>query len=295
MNFGEVFSRAWQIIWRHKVLWIFGIMAGLAAGGDNGSGLRYEMDGESRFPWLNQMLNNIQPWVILSLILLIFVLILIVILLSTIGRASLMRGAWLADGGAERLTFSQLFDEGRRYFLRVLLLQLLLVGASLTLILILVLPTALTLGLALICLWPLFCLLIPVFFGLSVLSKLAIAGITGEDLGVIDSLRRAWELAQPNLLQVIVMAIALALGSFVIGAVLAIPMLAILTPLFIGIASGSSGFAANWLIISGVLFLLYLPILLAANGVLTAYIDTVWTVVFRRLSGRGPERGAEVF
>ena len=27
MEIGEVLSRAWQIIWKHKVLWIFGILA----------------------------------------------------------------------------------------------------------------------------------------------------------------------------------------------------------------------------------------------------------------------------
>ncbi len=32
-NFGEVLSRAWQIIWKHKVLWIFGILASCSQGG----------------------------------------------------------------------------------------------------------------------------------------------------------------------------------------------------------------------------------------------------------------------
>ena len=36
-NFGEVLTRAWQIIWKHKVLWIFGILASCARGGGGGS------------------------------------------------------------------------------------------------------------------------------------------------------------------------------------------------------------------------------------------------------------------
>ena len=31
-DFGDVLSRAWQIIWKHKVLWIFGILAGCSRG-----------------------------------------------------------------------------------------------------------------------------------------------------------------------------------------------------------------------------------------------------------------------
>jgi uncharacterized membrane protein YgcG len=37
-NFGEVLTRAWQIIWKHKVLWIFGILAGCGQGGGSGGG-----------------------------------------------------------------------------------------------------------------------------------------------------------------------------------------------------------------------------------------------------------------
>ena len=39
MNYGEVLSRAWQIIWKYKVLWIFGILAGLGSGGGGSGGL----------------------------------------------------------------------------------------------------------------------------------------------------------------------------------------------------------------------------------------------------------------
>ena len=30
MDFSEVLGKAWRIIWKHKVLWIFGIFAGCA-------------------------------------------------------------------------------------------------------------------------------------------------------------------------------------------------------------------------------------------------------------------------
>ena len=37
-NFGEVLTRAWQITWKYKVLWIFGILASCGRGGGNGGG-----------------------------------------------------------------------------------------------------------------------------------------------------------------------------------------------------------------------------------------------------------------
>jgi hypothetical protein len=42
------------------------------------------------------------------------------------------------------------------------------------------------------------------------------------------------------------------------------------------------------LVLSAALFLLYLPILLAARGLLQSYVDTAWTLTFRRLTGRAP-------
>lgn len=285
MNFGEVFARAWQIIWRNKVLWIFGLLAGLAATGDNGNGLRFEYSSD-RAPWLNNFFDNIPGWAWLLLVLAGLVLLVLVIVLSAIGRAGLMRGAWLADAGETGLTFTRLFAEGRTYFVRVLLLEILLVALGLTLIVALLFPALFTFGIALICLWPLFCLLVPAFIALSVLSKLAIAAITGENLGVMDGLRRGWEVLRANLLQIAAVAFVLLLGGFVISAVVGIPAMAMLAPLAYN--AGRTG-----AIVGVVLFVLYLPILLAVSGLLTAYVDSVWTVAFRRLTGRALAPAAE--
>lgn len=277
MNFGEVFSRAWQIIWRNKALWIFGLLAGLAATGDNGNGIRFDYQSD-RISFMSPFLDNMPGWAWLLLIMVGLVLLVAVVLLSAIGRAGLMRGAWLADGGESNLTFRRLFDEGKNYFVRVLVLEILMVGLFLSLIVVLLIPAVLTLGIALLCLWPLFILLVPALIGLSVLSKLAIAAITGENLSVMDGLRRGWEVLRANLLQTAAVAFALWLIGVVISAIIGIPAIAMLAPLAYGARGGA--------IIGLMLFLIYLPILLAVRGLLTSYTDSVWTVVFRRLTGR---------
>ena len=38
MNFGEILTKAWKIIWKFKVLWIFGILASCGQGGGSGGG-----------------------------------------------------------------------------------------------------------------------------------------------------------------------------------------------------------------------------------------------------------------
>lgn len=293
MNFGEVFTRAWKIIWTQKVLWIFGLLAGLAASGDTGnSGVRlnFQSDGRSILTGPGGPFTNIPAWAVLLLILLGMALLLVAILLGTLGRAGLMRGAWLADSGETGLTFNHLFRESRAYFWRVLALEIVLVGLGLTLLLILGTPVLAAGGLALFCLWPLFCLLVPLFLLLSIIGKLAVAGITGENLGVVESIQRAWVMARANLGQVIAVGLALIIGSFVVGSIAALPAMAILGPLVIGIYRGaSSGLALGGGLLLLVLFVLYLPVLLAVNGLVATYVDTVWTLTYRRLSaGHSP-------
>src|SRR6266496_3962261 len=95
-NFGEVLSRAWQIIWKHKVLWIFGIFAGCSrsgggsGGGGGGSGFRTE-NGRP-FPEFERLFNQIgqwisdHPWVIAAFVVFILLLIVLSIFLGTIGK-----------------------------------------------------------------------------------------------------------------------------------------------------------------------------------------------------------------
>src|SRR5437899_1899572 len=37
MDYGSLLSRAWQITWKHKILWLFGILAGFGSTNFNGN------------------------------------------------------------------------------------------------------------------------------------------------------------------------------------------------------------------------------------------------------------------
>jgi hypothetical protein len=46
VNFGSVLKRAWSTLWNYRMLWIFGILLAMTAGG-SGSNFRYEFGGSS--------------------------------------------------------------------------------------------------------------------------------------------------------------------------------------------------------------------------------------------------------
>jgi len=92
MNYSEILSRAWQIIWKHKVLWIFGILAGCAnggGGGGGGGGNSYRSSDSEQVPaqlqsyidQIEQFVESVpqQTWILIGIGAMLLILILIVL------------------------------------------------------------------------------------------------------------------------------------------------------------------------------------------------------------------------
>lgn len=293
-NFGEVLSRAWQIVWKHKVLWIFGIFAGCSRSGGGGSSGVGGGDGGGFGPGGNQPFSEIErvfeqigqwisdnPWIIAVFVILILLFIVFSIFLGTIGRIGLIKGTYKAEQGEERLIFGELFSESMPYFWRVFGLSLLIGLLFLLIFLPLIFFGVITAGIGFICILPLLCLLIPISWAVMVVIEQANAAIVLEDLGIGDGLRRGWEVVRANIGTMILMALILFIGSAVVGIVLAIPLIVALVPLVIGSVAGAE---RTPLLIGGVCCAVYLPILLILNGILTAYIQSAWTLTYMRLT-----------
>jgi hypothetical protein len=301
MDFGEVLSKAWKIIWKFKILWLFGIFAscsngGGGGGGGGGSGAQYS-GGD--FGYYNNF-NQIEPWAVVLIIaaaILLFIIITILVLaVSTIGRAGLIQGTKMADQDEDvQLTFSNVFNSSKPFFWRILGLNLLIMVASFAIMIILVLfilfGTVITLGLGLLCLVPLICVLIPIFWVLTTFVEMANAAVVVDDLNVIDALKRGWEVFRGNLGEMVLMGLVLVIGGFIAGFIIAIPMILIVIPLAMSVMAAvfgnTEGLAIGGLVVSGLCFLAYLPVLIVVGGIIRAYIGAAWTLTYLRLT-RGP-------
>jgi hypothetical protein len=131
MNIGEVLSKAWKIIWKHKVLWIFGILAGCGgvSGGSSGNyGLSYQERAPAEVQLFFDQFAQLPGWVIAlivgGIIILAFLLVVLVIFLSTVGRIGLIQGTRQVEQGAERLSFGNVFRDSVPYFWRIFGLNL---------------------------------------------------------------------------------------------------------------------------------------------------------------------------
>jgi hypothetical protein len=302
MDFGEVLSKAWKIIWKYKILWLFGIFAscsgggGGGGGGSGGSGAQYSGND---YGYYNTM-NNVEPWavalIIAAVLILAVIITVIVVAVSTIGRAGLVQGAKMADENEDaQLTFSSVFNNSKPFFWRVLGLNLLIMVGYIALLMLIgmifLFGAIITFGIGAICLLPLCCILIPVFWVLTVFVEMANVAVVVEDLSVIDALKRGWEVFKNNLGEMILMGLVLVLGGMFVSFLIMMPLILTMIPLMMGIMGaifGDTGaIAAGGFVMSALCCVAYLPVLIVVNGIIRAYIGTAWTLTYLRLT-KGP-------
>jgi len=303
-NFGEVLTRAWQIIWKHKVLWIFGILASCGRGGGSGNsgggGNNYSSSAPDLPPqfmeWAQWIENNLTSFIAIT-VAVVCVIWIVTVFLGTIGKIGLIRGTAQVEGGAESLIFGQLFSESTPYFWRmfglslILAVPLLIVFAALFAGLIVFAISASgssdAAGMGIVAMVPLmlgcFCLLIPIMFVVGMIFRQSERAIVLEELGVMPAISRGWEIFRANLGPVILMTIILGVIGFVVGLVIAIPIIIIVFPAIFAFAAGGAQNTTP-LIFMGICICLYFPIALVLQGIMTAYTESAWTLTYMRLT-----------
>ncbi len=327
MDFGEVLAKAWRIIWKFKVLWIFGILAscGTQGGGNFNFNSSYQTGGNgfsgggpSLPPGMMDTLNRFARlfenprfiWeFIAGVIALVCVIVLVEIALGAIGRVGLIKGAWEADQDAGRLTFGALWGGSLPFFWRVFWMSI-LVGLPFFLVF-LVMGLAFVLafipmldrnaagtGAAFLVLVPVLCVLICVMAILSIvigfILRMAECAVVIENQSVIGGFRRGWGVLVNHLGPILIIWLIMVVIGLAAGIVIALPLIIVLFPIFI--AFFSSGFSGNIsytpLILAGLCILAYIPVSLLFNGILMAYLQSVWTLTFLRLTRGKPLEGA---
>lgn len=306
MDYGEIITKSAKLIWKHKILWFFGLLAGLGGGNTNPSfnfnvanlnpgNLNIPQPLQRFFTGMAEMIRQTPGWFFLMLIFLVCGLGLVFFMINVFGRTGLTRGAWQADDGSESLEFGKLVSEIWPAFWRVAGQTLLigLPGFAISLIFFMFLlfgfitsvsREAPGIILVLLCVGlPMICLMVPFFWFLGIWSQLSTVAVVGEGRGIIDGLKRGWELIRRNLGPVVVVGLLVLLAQIGLGILTGL----ILAPIGIGALLGSLVFK------SGGTFSLefFLPFLLVAiplSLILTmffqSYTGTLWTLVFRRLA-----------
>jgi len=317
MDYGEILTKAWKIIWKHKILWLFGLLASCGAlntmnsGGGGGGGassassqanlwhgnasgaplLRAVPGGVFQELWQNMVEVPVGVWISIGVlaVLAIFVFVLVLSVLSlflgALGTVGVIKGTSMADQeepNEKPLSFGRIFKALKPFYWKVFLFHLGYQVAGAIVLLMFFLPMILfmvfTCGLGVL-------LLIPIFWFIHQMLIITTIAIIEEKLTVFDAIERAWQLIMENLGQVVLMFLILTIGKFIVGLVIGLPLFTLpFLPSIISLLVTGGEVTVAGFVISLILFLLLIPIFVVLTGIFQAYILASWTLSFRRLA-----------
>jgi hypothetical protein len=311
MNYGKILEKAWKTIWKHKILWLFGVLAGCSATGSRGGGGGGGAGGGSGAnatvqpgsldflsPPMLQALNNfgefiasIPIWVwfllVIGLVLVGLVLSILFLLVGTLGETGVISGTGLADEAdldAPPLSFGTIFNNLKPHYWKVVLLRIGLHLIGFIVLLILLVPILLLISCT-CCLGLL--VLIPIGWLIDTLVNFTIIAMIEEELGIFPAISRAWQVITHNLGHVVVMFLILGVGGLIVGLIISLPLIFIPVPLVASLLISGGRMISVGLVLSILLSMAFIPLLIFLAGVLRAYILTSWTLTFRYLTLEG--------
>jgi hypothetical protein len=285
-NFGEVLTRAAQITWKHKNLWLAGIIVSLISL-LSGSISLISNPSFSSFSDPAEV-NKALPSILLSngLVLLLTIL---SIPVYVVGMAIPSLGTLQVERGMEKVNFGELIRGVLPYFWRILgIVALIWVGVFAVMMLffgcILVL-SLITFGIGALCAVPLIILFIPLAVLVYALMEQGVSAVIVDDLGFSSALQRAWELVKKNLGVMALLSIIIYLGATIISTIISVPMMIPMFGFFFNMGSEPDFEAIDKLFRNMTLWMLaFSPLYALLQGILLTYMQSVWTLTYMRLT-----------
>jgi len=282
-DFSEVLTRAWQITWKHKVLWIIGILFGFFI-----SIMFPLMFSPLLLPMLMQNSKTVlMPGLIIGGYIIAFLLFMLALYpITVLTQTAVTLGILDVEQDNELFSASELLKRSLPFFWRVLGLMLLFaVGMNLiTLIIqtVMFFLTIVTLGLAAICMTPLLFLMYPALYIAIVWMEQAMNGIIVDNMTVMEAARQGWNLVRNNLMSVALMALVIYVG---IGFVTGIVMVLMLTPFFIvSISFMENEPNLTILSISLLCTVAFIPLFAFISGWSMILTKSAWVLTYLRLT-----------
>ena len=313
MELGYVLRRAWRITWKHKLLWVFGVLVslGMVSTRIGISSSQWELAAQELPPGLQQPIVDFLNGPYVATVTAVLTILGLVIglgltVLSVLGRIGLvhqvraveeygiavLKGGWLA---------------GKRHLWQAFFIRLLLGLMVGIVVFVGALPVVvagfltseqeqieakvfgvLTSGaLGFICLAPAVFLSLLLSVPIGVLQRLAVRACVFEELGVRASIVRAWEVLRENAGWLVLVWLVLAVASAGVMVLIGFPLVVVwwlllttawlamlFSPLFSVVLLLLIGLAV-WLVVS------------AVGGVVETFSSTTWTLAYRELTGIG--------
>ena len=287
MNFdiGAVLTRAWQITWKNKVLWGITALPILPVFLLFPFWLVLVFTNSIDFNKLETGFEN-PAFVILGVI---FYLVIIVgsVALQIISRAAVTLGIFKVETENQPVVFVDGLRNGLRYFLRILGIFALISGGIFVVMLIffacMALVSVATMGLGAICIQPLFLLMLPVSMLVMALMEQAEAAVIVDELGIMEAVKRAYELIRSNVWRYVLITIVIYFGMNLIMSLIMFPLM--IPFFFIMMNNLDSGMDFNNMLkLQAVFGAVLFPVMALVQGFIMTYLKSAMMLVYLRLT-----------
>ncbi len=281
-DFGEVLSRAWQITWKHKVLWIIGVLYAFLAA------LMLPLAfAPMLFPILaEQSRMGLALAVLAGSILLLCLFILALYPIGALAQSALILGILEAQQDGERSSALDLLKKSSPFFWRVLGIFLLFAVGMMLLVfaiqMVAVLVTIVTFGFGAFCIAPLSILMYPVMYGSMIWMEQSMCAVILDNMTIRDAARQGWQLLRNNWLPLGLMALIIYFGVGMVTGFVVIPLVvpAFMWPL------AFVEHQANWILIAVAILciLVFIPLFAIVSGWSMIFTKSSWVLTYQRLT-----------
>ena len=300
----DILKRAWKVVRKFPLLWIFGIfVAFLGNGGELQTLFNYirrlNVTTELDYGWISSLIaiwNKIHPtWSGITLASLTLVIGLVIagifvwLIISSLG--ALIKGSWQADN-KEKINYWQLLAHGNKHFWPLFGLNI-VAKAIIYGVLILILVPLITIAFSqgnmifnFFVVFLAFILFIPLSIIISLVTKYASAEVVFKESKFKEAFINAWRLFSANWLISVEMAIIVFVINALAALVLIIIAALLISPFFLSaiVYNPASASSFSSLVYIGISILLIISALFGA--LLAVFQTSVWTFLYFKIGGK---------
>ena len=300
MDYGKILSRAWQITWRWKILWILGFLASLGRGFSSG-GSSWQQSGQEWGPGGARIPEEM--WAAIAAVSCLAILLGIALWVAgIIARGGLITGVQqVEDDGST--TFGAAWRAGVHRFWTLFGISILTglpafiaIIAGLVILGLLIFGTIAAIDAAaevggflggtavLLCGGIVCCGGILLALVLDQIRIYAERAAMLEGMGWIDAVKRGWQVLKENLGPTILLWLIFLVIGIVVGAIIVGPIIALMVPFLATMARGQD--AVAWVLIpiclGGLLWVILTAII---GGIVETFTSATWTLAYRQFTG----------
>jgi hypothetical protein len=289
MNYSEILARAFKILWKFKFLWLFGIIPYLLYALSLIPAFLVHPFFGNPYSILNMSDAEVfrsMGLFFLFLLSAMVVYLFLTVLCSTATTVGVIKGD--RQEGAD-FSFADTVRDSLPLFWRVLGVYLFFIAAIFLLMLVFMgcmgAATAVTAGLAAICVFPFFFLILPFeLIGMIALEQ-SRAAIVADDRRLLAGLQQGWDVLKRNFLPLCLMGLILYIGLYVIVMLVSSPIYFVMMLVsFQGMSTGGVREAQQAFSNMMIAMMVFMPFYATAQGIGLTYIRSVWTLSYLRLT-----------